>query len=393
VGIGCSTTGLVSTTPQAAEMSPRTPAGVPKCAAPSTSLTRRDREWCCRIHGVHCKSDLDILAASHTTRRTPQTRDDQYRESDCIPGSSSPDLQEWCCRERGLLCSPVRIAQPGASTTRAVMIAHLPPIHEAPMPYDCMAENADGWSSSKRTWCCEHEKRGCQASRTQYDCTHWFSVEIWTWSVGKKQWCCAHRGKGCRQGKGAKDVFGLKATTATPQAVTASTTSLQPIDDSNKPFNEMSCFDGHLQLWSGRKRAWCCQHVRRGCSELSSASSSSIFDCEEGYWNWETAWSSSKREWCCEHRQRGCEKRTTTSHLFAGISRKFEAAASRRVSGMRTTLVACAVATAAGLFVIQGCYRRRLRKLPQGAGYIIPGLWSASSSQGPLNMEMGEMSE
>jgi hypothetical protein len=344
VGIGCTTTHMVPTTPEARGDAPP----VPVCAVPSSSLDLRDREWCCRVHGVHCKSILDIIAASH----------------------AAPQMQ------------PRKMA---VTTTRR------PPMPEGPsesVAYDCMAEYVDGgrqWSARKRTWCCQHERRGCHVSPTQYDCTYWFSVEIWTWPIEKKEWCCEHRGRGCRKGKRTKDLLGLEVTTKHP------TTSMAGVTTSHA-LHEMSCFDGHLHLWSDRKRAWCCHHEGRGCSEPKPTPASASFDCEEGYWDWQMAWPDSKREWCCEHHQRGCVKRADKSQLFTGISRKFEASAGSRASVAGTTTFTCAAALLASLFAIRACSRRRQRQL---SGYTFQtALWTSMSvSRGPLNVELDELSE
>lgn len=96
------------------------------------------------------------------------------------------------------------------------------------LPYDCEAGFSnweEGWSNTKKKWCCEHAKRGCE-----YDCNA--GAHNWKkgWSDRKKDYCCRRENKGC-------------------------------------PFD---CEAGYANMqsgWSFLKKAWCCEHKERGCPE------------------------------------------------------------------------------------------------------------------------------
>ena len=73
-----------------------------------------------------------------------------------------------------------------------------------------------GWSAHKKSWCCDHRHLGCpgtwhgsyhlhtnilhgvgHAHGRIYDCHAGFSNWKQGWSDSKKDWCCSHEKKGC----------------------------------------------------------------------------------------------------------------------------------------------------------------------------------------------------
>ena len=73
-----------------------------------------------------------------------------------------------------------------------------------------------GWSAHKKSWCCNHKHLGCpgtwhgsyhlhtnvmhgvgHAHGRIYDCHAGFSNWKQGWSDSKKDWCCSHEKKGC----------------------------------------------------------------------------------------------------------------------------------------------------------------------------------------------------
>ena len=96
----------------------------------------------------------------------------------------------------------------------------MPPTYHHHGHYDCNAGYSNwyfGWSEVKKTWCCDHEDKGCPgtwhgslhlhhvhishdvgvATGKIYDCDAGFSNWLQGWSDSKKKWCCSHKDKGC----------------------------------------------------------------------------------------------------------------------------------------------------------------------------------------------------
>jgi len=63
----------------------------------------------------------------------------------------------------------------------------------------------EGWSPEKKTWCCEHEVKGCEpkllssaeADKLGFDCVKDHGKWKTAWSFAKKAWCCQHKSTGC----------------------------------------------------------------------------------------------------------------------------------------------------------------------------------------------------
>ncbi|CAJ1337675.1 unnamed protein product [Effrenium voratum] len=71
--------------------------------------------------------------------------------------------------------------------------------------------------------------------------------------------------------------------------------------------------------WSTEKKDFCCSMQGRGCEASGGYGEASggygdgaqpqpdaDFDCGAAYGNWQAAWSFDKKRWCCENQQRGC---------------------------------------------------------------------------------------
>merc|ERR1712217_250640 len=97
-------------------------------------------------------------------------------------------------------------------------------------PYTCNFGHPNGkhgWTIKKHSWCCKHEKVGCESASvhtgnvTKYDCKE----NLWNytkdWSDDKKSWCCEHELIWC------------------------------PLKNEND--------------WSTEQKQWCCDHEQRGC--------------------------------------------------------------------------------------------------------------------------------
>jgi hypothetical protein len=69
-------------------------------------------------------------------------------------------------------------------------------------PYDCVAGFVnweDGWSETKKTWCCSEKSLGCseEAGSTSFDCANGFDNWEEGWQSEKKDWCCANKQIAC----------------------------------------------------------------------------------------------------------------------------------------------------------------------------------------------------
>ena len=90
--------------------------------------------------------------------------------------------------------------------------------HHELQSFDCTQGFSNwwkGWSPLKKKYCCAHERRGCPGAahghmhvevhhvavaaggKKTYDCNAGFSNWLQGWSDSKKTWCCANGGKGC----------------------------------------------------------------------------------------------------------------------------------------------------------------------------------------------------
>jgi len=108
------------------------------------------------------------------------------------------------------------------------------------MPFDCEAgfwNWQKGWSDPKKTWCCNHQDRGCPSTSTgePYDCQAGLGNNLVGWSRGKKLWCCTVKNLGC------------------------------PVAATSLPFDcDAGLFNSHT--WGSAKKTWCCAHFHKGCA-------------------------------------------------------------------------------------------------------------------------------
>ena len=139
---------------------------------------------------------------------------------DCETGFSNfeelwdEDKKAICCDLYGRACSQFRHYQ---HVTHVVY--HHPQVVHHYTKYSCHAGYSNwyfGWSHHKKAWCCHHESRGCpgtwhgsyhlhthvehgvgHAHGHIYDCEAGYSNWMQGWSDSKKDWCCNHEKKGC----------------------------------------------------------------------------------------------------------------------------------------------------------------------------------------------------
>merc|ERR1740121_3506048 len=83
--------------------------------------------------------------------------------------------------------------------------------------------------------------------------------------------------------------------------------------------------------WSTKKKAWCCEHHVRGCKPTTSfalvrsfrttlKAPGPLYDCAAGFLNWAKGWSTRKKSWCCEHDQVACAETVRTRGTAQDLS-------------------------------------------------------------------------
>lgn len=205
------------------------------------------------------------------------------------------------------------------------------------LPYGCDQGLHDAhqpsWTSSKRLWCCTHEKKGCSESGKNVFVVHDASgsvkhnceaSDVKSWSFEKRTWCCGMKGRGCSSSSPAPT-----ASTTTTSSYDCSTEQgdwtpakrswcctnehrgCQETSITSTPFN---CDQGSAHTWSNLKRKWCCQKKKRGCNPE--------FNCDVNFTTWQDTWSDAKKSWCCQRTGHGCTTSitstyTTTAPVFA----------------------------------------------------------------------------
>lgn len=112
----------------------------------------------------------------------------------------------------------------------------------------------------------------------------------------------------------------LQVTPTAPAAAQATPltplTGLQAHPTSKPPFDCDVGFEAWSTVWTDAKKAWCCQHARRGCPGQTQLP----YDCSLGLRTWKMGWSEPKKQWCCESANVGClEERSSQYDCAAGF--------------------------------------------------------------------------
>ncbi|CAJ1346323.1 unnamed protein product, partial [Effrenium voratum] len=220
---------------------------------------------------------------------------------DCHAGYSnwyfgwSLNKKSWCCGHQGMGCPGTWKGSFHLHTN--VHITHGVG-HAHGRIYDCEAGFSNwmqGWSDSKKDWCCDKANKGC----VKFHCTG----EAQAWHGAKQEWCCENFQKGCPH------------------------TTLSPLKcDATCTFNgeTSKCMDriqwAAKNAFSGKADACnlayskiqvecdvcrACSIQEAGCGVHGAASDP--FDCLAALNNFFRAWSPEKKHWCCTKQGRGCE--------------------------------------------------------------------------------------
>lgn len=192
------------------------------------------------------------------------------------------------------------------------------------LPFECDLGADDWnstWSSSKKSWCCVHEGRGCvfEAEPPKHDCHKGHEPH---WTAEKSVWCCKAEKVGCPH----QDPFDCE-------------THMQ-----------------EWQTWSKARKNWCHKHsafaILYECDAMDASWDARWTD-EKKTWccSYSPRWSSSRREWCCRGEGVDC------TQVFEDVTAKFELI--RKLSRITpdvslSLLVSCSFCIS---LLFAGCYR------------------------------------
>jgi len=275
------------------------------------SWTDSQRAFCCRTAGRGCHSTTAVLFhnCSSELSRSEKARCCQHNRTGCQTSTLTMTTHTTTTLTTSTTAT-------FTSTTSTTIF----------LPYHCDANvDFEAWSLSKRGWCCEKRRLGCEASQPvlstdtlgkagtigrsvpYYNCRAGLDRWELLWPAGKKRWCCSHKRQGCdpydcgfgKQGawRTAKRSFCCRTKhlgCSSPfSTVTLTTTTLYYDCDAD--------VGRWRQAWSSLKQQYCCSHGGRGCRF-------SPYDCNAGISGWAyESWSAPKKEWCCSHGGLGCE--------------------------------------------------------------------------------------
>lgn len=164
--------------------------------------------------------------------------------------------------------------------------------------YDCHAGFSNwqqGWSVSKKKWCCSREERGCEKFYCEGDSK--------AWHAEKKDWCCSHFQQGC-----AATTLSPLGCDATCELKGHSSSCQERIHWTSHHFfsgRENSCALAYSKVQVECDVCRACSIEAAGCTV--KVSTSEAFDCHAAYNNFFRAWSPSKKKWCCTMKKMGCE--------------------------------------------------------------------------------------
>ncbi|OLP93534.1 hypothetical protein AK812_SmicGene24556 [Symbiodinium microadriaticum] len=235
--------------------------------------------------------------------------------------------KSWCCDHHQLGCPGMAHGQWHAHTVcnwhgpDAVMdteVVHTIMGHHAGHGgYDCDAGYSNwehGWSYHKKTYCCEHEHKGCQP----YHCHH-HEEEHGTWSDDKRGRLLL-RPLPNRLRRNHPAPCTLHGDTSTCKQRIG--WSMEHTFDGKE--NACGLAYSAVQVECDVCRA--CTIQEAGCGDQGNAAL--------GNWPWPRcrAWSPEKKVWCCQNEQKGCQNPDTPPDCDAGAGMVWKHLGSRASS-------------------------------------------------------------
>ncbi|CAK9102766.1 unnamed protein product [Durusdinium trenchii] len=265
--------------------------------------------WCCAEQGRGCPLSAPVL------QETSDPTMHCFGSEDASPVGSryfgwSDHKKGWCCERQGMGCPGTWHGSYHISTHMVHGVGHA---HGR--IYDCNAGFSNwmqGWSDSKKDWCCKHNAKGCQ----KFHC----SGSTGMWAADKREWCCANFQKACPR----TTLSNLKCD------------ALCRINgEDSKCIDRIHWVANHVFGSKDNKCALAYSKIQvdcdicRGCSIQDAgcevqAAGRDPFDCNAALNNFFRAWSPEKkplgdkhrrslRQWCCTKRGKGCEGKAPPS--------------------------------------------------------------------------------
>ncbi|CAK9089133.1 Uncharacterized protein SCF082_LOCUS42070 [Durusdinium trenchii] len=254
--------------------------------------------WCCAEQGRGCPLSAPVL------QETSDPTMHCFGSEDASPVGSryfgwSDHKKGWCCERQGMGCPGTWHGSYHISTHMVHGVGHA---HGR--IYDCNAGFSNwmqGWSDSKKDWCCKHNAKGCQ----KFHC----SGSTGMWAADKREWCCANFQKACPR----TTLSNLKCD------------ALCRINgEDSKCIDRIHWVANHVFGSKDNKCALAYSKIQvdcdicRGCSIQDAgcevqAAGRDPFDCNAALNNFFRAWSPEKKQWCCTKRGKGCEGKAPPS--------------------------------------------------------------------------------
>mmetsp|Transcript_118182 Transcript_118182/g.329591 ORF Transcript_118182/g.329591 Transcript_118182/m.329591 type:complete len:756 (+) Transcript_118182:59-2326(+) len=177
--------------------------------------------------------------------------------------------------------------------------------------YDCDAgvlRWEDGWSPSKKAWCCAHVSVGCPTTATASPA----AVATTTAERSAAQLTAVpleEEPAAVAPEREAPQVLAAAPALAVPEAPSRSEAPLLLSRASAKPgFNCSDGLEQALLAWSAGKQAWCCLHKSLGCTEepMADAPFAEPIECNASSARAQIAEDVGLQAWCCLHKNLWC---------------------------------------------------------------------------------------
>lgn len=285
----------------------------------------------CRACSIEAASCQELSVTIYLPPPAPEPVRVSY---DCNAGLSnfhigwSEPKKTWCCNNHGQGCEgpnpPAFAAGAGFRWKRVMQNGFWTWIrivwHERTVVttiFDCDAGYANweaGWSPAKKTWCCQHHKKGCfHLPGRWFDCNAGLS-NFHTWPQSQKTWCCSKQGKSCEgpnppsfpAGAGFmwKHVMENGFWTWSRVHIGGAMNGVQVVHSVHVYGNGGEALvhgfppgpAGAGYVWKWYNGAW---HQQRFAGSMP-------FDCDAALNNFRAAWSEPKKKWCCMYEDKGC---------------------------------------------------------------------------------------
>ncbi|CAK9053701.1 unnamed protein product [Durusdinium trenchii] len=258
---------------------------------------------------------------------TPEVRSPEFH-CDSNMALWSPQQRHFCCHDYGVGClhtQPLEVqVHPEKIDVQYPQTHVFHPSAEhvfSADPFHCHSGNEFHWSSEKRHFCCAMRKIGCKfhsvlLGHQHFDCNTYDADWKTTWTEEQKHRCCHDYGVGCENWhppalplvRMAKDTtFDCDEGAAFPDVWSVAKRAFccrhesKGCSDATPP--RYDCHAGHNGAWSKAQTQWCCDMKNVGCGALPPK-----FDCGEQVAEWHQAWSVQKQRFCCDSVKVGCPK-------------------------------------------------------------------------------------